>query len=447
MVILSTGQKIKKLRKEMGLTQDKLTNNELTRSLISMIENDRRNLSWSTAEIIAEALNKYYRVVGTEISPEYLLESEAQQVKRNMREEIDKLQIDIKIGTVEEKTLEVSFCNLISIAKKWEVENELMELYLLRANFFVENHKYNKGLKDYFNVMEYYIGSKDYNKMAQVYNLIGKCYFNQGMMDHGLIYYQKAYETLEEHVPNLNETKLETLFYMSSSYYECKNYEVAFDYIDQFKELLEVHKINNIMEKELYPQVILMEANIYRDLKKFSKAETMYTDLVEMEGISSSMLLKIYENCAALYREWGNLDKSFQYINIACQLIESHAGLQASHLLPNILLSQSKGLYKLRKNHEAIKYLKLGLALAKQVYKKETIVDIYFILVQIYISIKDHTNALEHLREVEELVLKENIHSKVNDLYSFYAEIYDGLNDRRKSIEYISRVRQDYLAL
>ncbi|MBS4055172.1 MAG: helix-turn-helix transcriptional regulator [Thermaerobacter sp.] len=52
------GAKIRKARKEAGLTQAQLAGTELSRSLISEIERNKRNLSTATLHILAQKLNK-----------------------------------------------------------------------------------------------------------------------------------------------------------------------------------------------------------------------------------------------------------------------------------------------------------------------------------------------------------------------------------------------------
>ena len=48
---------LKKLRKERGLTQDKLESDRVSRSMISLIEIAKTDLTISTAKAIADSLN------------------------------------------------------------------------------------------------------------------------------------------------------------------------------------------------------------------------------------------------------------------------------------------------------------------------------------------------------------------------------------------------------
>jgi len=57
MKFLTTGEKVKKLREQLNLTQEDLIAENVTRGLISMIETERRDISYKTAIRLAEKFN------------------------------------------------------------------------------------------------------------------------------------------------------------------------------------------------------------------------------------------------------------------------------------------------------------------------------------------------------------------------------------------------------
>jgi len=89
--ILSPGDKIKLHRTKLNLTQEHIIDDTISKSLISMIEQDKRNLTERTAKIIAGRLNKYYESMGQSgqtVTPENLMETEEEQMKRLILENI-----------------------------------------------------------------------------------------------------------------------------------------------------------------------------------------------------------------------------------------------------------------------------------------------------------------------------------------------------------------------
>lgn len=58
MIKIKIGNRIKELRKELGLSQEKLANNcELDRTYVASVENGKRNISIINLEKIIKALN------------------------------------------------------------------------------------------------------------------------------------------------------------------------------------------------------------------------------------------------------------------------------------------------------------------------------------------------------------------------------------------------------
>ena len=57
--LLTPGEKIKKIRKDFKIKQNEITGGKITRNLVSLIENNRADLTASTAEIIANSIKRY----------------------------------------------------------------------------------------------------------------------------------------------------------------------------------------------------------------------------------------------------------------------------------------------------------------------------------------------------------------------------------------------------
>ena len=83
--ILSPGKKIRKIRKSFKINQEDITGGEITRNLISIIENDKANLTSKVAIILSENINRVCKEKGIDFSvtSEYLLEDVESQAKKN----------------------------------------------------------------------------------------------------------------------------------------------------------------------------------------------------------------------------------------------------------------------------------------------------------------------------------------------------------------------------
>ena len=89
--INDSGARIKKLRTDLGLKQTDITSDKVSKSLICMIETNRRSLTYQTAVAIAEELNKHYGPLGKMISVEYLMETEEDRARKEVNEKLKKL--------------------------------------------------------------------------------------------------------------------------------------------------------------------------------------------------------------------------------------------------------------------------------------------------------------------------------------------------------------------
>ena len=94
--ILSSGKKIKRIRKELGLKQHEITGGEVTRNLISIIENDKAALTEKVAKVIADNINMACseQNIDYHVSAKYLLESEEYQAERVVDKYLENLAVD-----------------------------------------------------------------------------------------------------------------------------------------------------------------------------------------------------------------------------------------------------------------------------------------------------------------------------------------------------------------
>ena len=76
MEILSPGKKIKRIRKELKIRQQDITGGEITRELISIIENDKSKLTPNVAQIVTDNINRICleRNIDYKLDVSYLLE-------------------------------------------------------------------------------------------------------------------------------------------------------------------------------------------------------------------------------------------------------------------------------------------------------------------------------------------------------------------------------------
>ncbi|WP_026476117.1 helix-turn-helix domain-containing protein [Alkaliphilus transvaalensis] len=436
----SQGEKIKKLRLDLGLKQEDLTNHEVSKSLISMIEKGKRSLTLYTANIIANSLNKYYKSMGKEITAEFLMETDLDKVRREIKTELDYLNSIIETEKIEEKLIIPNFESLLALTEEWDIKEDGMAVIALRGKCYYSLYKYNQALKDLSTVLEYYIEVKNYGEVARIYNFMGSCYYMQMAIDRGLDYFAKSYEIAVQHdIHNKSRVKIEAVFNMVLCYRKLEKFDMVIQNINLFKSLDHDYEVYDYFND----QVTLLEANTYRDVGNFEKAEKLYEKLIQRGSeINVNTLFLAYINISIFYRENQKVNSALDYINKGIEIAEK---IEDNYYKP-VLFKHEAICYVIFKNYtKVIELLEMGLIEAQKIERKDTIIDIYFAFVELYIRLEDYNKALYYLQQVEKVITDNNIKTKVNELYSFYIDVYISLGDIEKSKMYTAKMRSVYL--
>ncbi len=376
---------------------------------------------------------------GTETDKEMFDELiEEEQIKSRINLEVKNLREKIT-ALKHEATDDEYLAKLLDLAKKWGLKKEIAELQIVKGEYFYYQYNYNNAIKEYLRALAYFLEQKQFEQVARMYNFIGNSYYMQMMINQALIYYTMAYNTAISHRSINNETvKTEAIFNQILCYRYIHRHDMALQYINELKEKSDKATlcIND-------GKLTLVEANTYRDLKDYEKAEDLYNQLLNnSQPLDCNTLFLAYLNCGTLYQELGEVEKALEYCNKAYELKDE---VKQSYV-PNIYLCYAKCKFMLGKSEESLKDLEEGIKLAVKMNKDSLIVDFHFTIVLVYMRLKQNYNeALKHLKEVEKIILNKNIKSKQEKLYAFYSEIYLMMEDKEKSIEYLHKMQKNYL--
>lgn len=233
MEILSPGQKIKKIRKELKINQKEITGGEITRELISIIENDKSTLTPTVAHIITDNINRICkeRNIDFNLDTEYLLED-----------------INVQTNTIASRYIDFLCNNEDNISKDFTKDIEEIELFLLK-----------------YDVPE---------KKMSIYEKIGDILKKQKEFNRSYIYYIKAFEN---HNRLFNDIRLFNLLQKIGNIciYLCK-YKEAID----FNNLALVY--NYTVPEALRLKVLINNILAYMYLEEHDKA------LIEIEHVEKT---------------------------------------------------------------------------------------------------------------------------------------------------------------
>lgn len=432
MNIVSTGEKIKKLRTDIGLKQDDISNDEITRSLISMIENNKRNLTYRTAKIIATELNKYYVNLGAEITPDLLMESEVQQAQRIIREKLDEMQQLLENPTPgTEGQVYQSFQKLIDFAKEWKLEEMIANLHEARGKFYYKTYQYNKALEDFFDALGYYLKEENYESAVSLYNFIGSCYYQLDLPEQALIYYQIVNKIIDAHHPS-NSQKLKMFIHKNIilCYRKFKKFDMALKAISDFKDFYKNE------DRHLY-EVLLMEGNTYLDIQNYEKARRTYDKLLKKsDKLTPGLLFLLYDNYADFAQRKGEYQLSLKYIETAFEYVSEADVDDGTYLY----VKRVRACWKLGKIDEANSLINEGLEMAAKVSKIDVIIDLTFLQIQMEIIAENYHLAEKKLKWLKHYIEHNGMKEKISDVHLYFMELYCKAQDYNKCLEYINSI-------
>lgn len=271
MEILSQGEKIKRIRKSFKIRQQDITGGEITRELISIIENNKTNLTPNVAQIIADNINRICKERGIEFSVEasYLLEDVSQQSNKIADEYIEFLSInenEFSQSLIEEIDHIEFFC-----MKYGEAEKNLI-LYEKIGDIYNKQRSYDKSYTYYIKALENAASIDETIALIKVSEKIGVLCLKLMKYEETLHFNSFALR-YEEHLSKDLKRKL------------LLNNILAYVYLKEYhKALEEAENIINIFSKqsveELF-EVNMIRVHCLRQIKEFNSAIKLSKTLLE----------------------------------------------------------------------------------------------------------------------------------------------------------------------
>lgn len=226
--ILKPGQRLKNLRKELGLTQEDLAGKNMSKNYISMFENGNRPISIINATYLADTLNKRAREMGIELNltASYFVKNEKDLARDNCLDWLSRIKNENKNNKIENYR---ELYKIIYLSNKYELKDILAIALEKKGKLLYKDGLYSCAITHFSKSLLYYSKIKDKKKMKDVYIHMGKAYFMDLNYDMAIVYYNLA---------GLFGKDDNLLFYKALSYYELGQFQIA-------KSI-----INNIMFKD-----------------------------------------------------------------------------------------------------------------------------------------------------------------------------------------------------
>ncbi|SMC27842.1 TPR repeat-containing protein [Clostridium acidisoli DSM 12555] len=405
MKFLTTGEKLKRLRTQLNLKQEDLKSENVTRGLISMMETDKRDVTYSTALKLSEKFNERAEELNIimNIDEAYLMRSPKEDAK---------LYCLRKLKDPEMTRDEVD--EIFEIIKEFELIEVKAEAYCKLGEICFKEKDFEEACNNYQKAREIYIKIKKNEKLGYVYWRMGFCKAESLKYDTAIEYYQ-----LSQYYCSLykdSETKKLCLYSLAMSYRRLDKIDLTLETIEQFLSLCD-----EVKDYRLYVFAYNTKATCYNSIGEYDKAIEIYKFLLTKILDDKSILLGyVYNNLGLNYCAKNQFEESIKYFEMAEKIISE----MDKELLSHTIIEKSEVLLKQNLIDEAIKTIKLGLKYAKEYNDLEYLLKGNYLLADIYNKTNDNENLEKVYLDIVALLKPTKNTEKFKEIYNDLALMY-----------------------
>lgn len=411
--ILTPGEKIKKIRKDFNIKQNEITGGKITRNLISLVENNKAELTDSTANIISDCINRICkeRSIDFTMTPQDLLLNNTMQA--------DKI-LDDLISTVKANSHNTDYDFSLTINKSEELIKKnpclvrIAELYKEIGDAFLNRNAYWNAYIYFFKSYEHLNFEKERNQVILVAISLSFCCNNLCKFSEAIQIIDTVL-SLNIETSEINKYKL----YINKAISQ-KNLN---QHINALNSLHEIDD-NIIDDKKLF-NIKTLEANCYRGLQLYKEALDIQLNLLNSNCANDiTKRLIILCNIIDIYKCIHNTPQVKQYLNIAANILKDSSVVLNSAYSHSIYYDMGINNLYIDNCNEATFWLKRSLSESKlkKAYKVE------FDSLDKLFSIYKDQNDIKKLEEIKidltELISKDNrpeYHTLIYKFISMYS--------------------------
>ncbi|MBK5242435.1 helix-turn-helix domain-containing protein [Clostridium sp.] len=372
MEFLTTGQKIKKIRKILNLNQEELVTDGITRPFISMLESGKRRISNKNAKILAESFNKRAKKLNIElcVDPNYILNTPSEDASKYC---LEKLANTKYIADIED---------IIKISSKFNLEDISAKAYHRLGDLYFEIGNYRDAFEKYITVLDIFKSFGKKKLYADLYNILGKCKMKLLQYHDALFYFQRANHYSITY-SNSTIQRL-SLYNLGLCLKKINKIDNALIYINEFITMCD----KDINFKEyIYANILI--CTCYETQNNIDKALDVYNGLIpKFSNQQDPLLAMIYSNLGSIYLKNNDCVKSLDYYNLA-QKIRTDKDVYNLH---RTIIQKADVFIKQNFYDEAIILIKLGLEMASKYNDLEYLIKGNYRLAQVYTNLNDYIN-------------------------------------------------------
>ncbi|MBU5440153.1 helix-turn-helix domain-containing protein [Tissierella sp. MSJ-40] len=424
---LSIGENLKRIRTELGLRQYEITGGEVTRNLISIIENNRTSLTEDKAKLICRNINEIMEDKGLDIiiDPEDIFNPDRYNAKKQANlyiKELDKLlttkNYNIEAKYIEEIEAFLNKWNLID--KKIRVYEILGDIYFYLKDYTKEYYYYTKAWECAFNYPNRKLNYRVMLKLVANCIMTSKYKEATNLCDYAILN--------KENVP---KRYMGILHYNNALAYD--NLNLIDKGLEQAREALKYTEDTNYRE---LGKILNTGGNCYFKVGNYEEALKSYNKAADVLilGDYCDELSLVYANMTETYVKLGYEDRTLKYIEKVLNNI--HKLNKSSNYFSKLCTQIAIAYNHLNKYDLAEKYYNESLIYAKKNNQQDIVKNNILDLLHLYDKNLDFNKIHVLFEDYRDVILNISLDGDVLLLLKTL-EFYISNKDENKALQLI----------
>jgi tetratricopeptide (TPR) repeat protein len=417
MEVLTIGEKIRRMRKEKGMSLRELGGDYVSKAQLSYVENGKASPSIELLKYIAERLD---------VDIEYLLETEKDQVKRYCKLWLEEMRVYVNTNDI--YNTKKMYETIEKEAKRYELSDILAENCLLMAKGYTNKKLYDKALNYIQKSFYYYSKINNIEKVIELIIDEGNIYLFKGLYEIALNKYRQAYSFYSQLSYKALGIESRILYNISTCYHRLKDREKALKYAE---EVLKVDE--QLKDVKRYAESLVKYASTLILNKKYTEAEEILkkANLLLNEEKDRKTQAFLENNLGCIYMESGNYIKAYKHL-IKAKQIKEDMDLDE---LPNTLFELYKYYIKIDEEETALRQLEKAIEFSKERGLKNYLVRGFDYYIEYLTDKKLYEEAIKKINEQISILEKMEMKRILLSAYLKLGNIYSLLGDDEKALE------------
>lgn len=428
MDILSLGEKIKRLRKEKGMTLKELAGDRVTAAQISHIERDKSHTSYDLLEYIGEKLD---------VSVDYLMESKETQARNWGENLLIQSEVFVKYGDLEKA--EKSINEAYKISKEYNLVDIYGKCNSLIGDINLKKNNSSEAIAYYEKALHYFIKNSDAKSMFDTYMKIGKIHSKEKIYKIAISKFELANDVINDmEFEKYKEDFKEVYSNLAYCYMKIGKNDICMSYIEKIDEISKKYDLAQELESNI------LKANNLFSVGKLDDSKIYFKKALDVlsKDENKSQIAGIYITISEVCKDIGDVDRMLEYSQKVYELKKEDKDEYMFRSLCSIIES-----YIIKEEFELAKeYCKVGLA--SSIKNKDRLSECLILMLhsKIYKESKEIDLSIQYLEKCLDIAREIDHKKLIGDIYISLAEIYS-LTSKEKELEFYQKGASIYKLL